>query len=89
MRFAKWLTTFLTEKDIELDEYLDTHRGEEYRALPVGFIVEHMKIAPPKHRAHFKRALVRLDFANADIRDYLAHLGGALWEEADKYIAVV
>ena len=89
MRFGKWLDTFLSEKGIELDEYLDTYRGEEHRALPVGFITEHIKAAHPDERAKIKSTIVMIDFKNGDVRHYLAHLGAALWEEADRYIAVV
>lgn len=89
MRFGKWLDTFLSEKGIELDEYLDTYRGEEFRALPVAFVAEHIKIAPPTEREAIKTMLIKIDFKNGDVRDYLAHLGAALWEQADQYIAVI
>lgn len=89
MTFAKWITTLLDEKDIDMDEYLDTYRGDEFRALPVGFVVEHIKTAPPAERSKIKDMPVRIDFANGDARHFLAHLGAALWEQADEYIAVV
>lgn len=89
MRFGKWLTTFLEEKGIELDEYLDTYRGEMHRAMPVGFVTEHIKVATPREREAIKTMLVKIDFVNGDVRDYLAHLGAALWEKADEFIAVV
>ena len=88
-RFGKWLDTFLSEKGIDLDEYLDTYRGDEWRSVPVGFVTEHIKVAPPHEREAIKRTLVVIDFKNGDVRHYLAHLGAALWEKMDEFIAVV
>lgn len=87
-RFNKWLDTLIEEKGIDLSEILETRRGEEGRGLPVSFIVEHIKIAPAGEQAKIKDTLVKIDFLNGDICHYLAHLGAALWEIADEYIAV-
>jgi len=77
--FNNWLDTFIDEKGIDLEDTFEVE-GPEYgiNTIPYGVIIEHMKIAQPHEQAAIKNMLVRLDFANADIRDYLRHLGKAI-----------
>ena len=93
MRFNKWIDTLLEEKGIDVEESLTVFKGgdknAESRELTVGFIVEHIKVTGAETPAMVKNALVRIDFANGDVRDFLAHIGASLWDEADNYIAIV
>ena len=79
MNFKKWIDTFLSEKGIDLDHMFDV-QGPEWGSnfMSVGVIVEHMKIAPKTEQNAIKDMLVRIDFANASVLDYLKHLAGAL-----------
>ena len=79
MNFKKWIDTFLSEKGIDLD-HMFTVEGPEWGSnhMSVGVIVEHMKIAPKTEQDGIKNMLVRIDFANASVLDYLKHLAGAL-----------
>lgn len=86
MTFNKWLDTLVSEKDWDLDQDLETRRGNEVRYLPLSFVVEHMKVAPAHEQAKIKAMVVRIDFANGNILDFFAHLGAALWEQADQFV---
>ena len=87
--FSQWLDTYLSEAEIDLSEQLDVKRGDGMGQMPISFITEHMKLAPPEHTRPMKDTIVKIDFKNGDVKHYLAHLGQALWEEYDKYIAVL
>ena len=77
--FDNWIDTFISEKGIDLEQTFDVE-GPDWgtNTFPYGVIIEHMKIAPPAEQAKIKNMIVKLDFANADIKDYLRHLGKAL-----------
>lgn len=78
MKFEKWLDVFLSEKGIDLEEIIvvDGPSGENH--LPVACLVELMKRAPEHERKGLKVMMVKLDFLNAPIRPYLAHLAKAV-----------
>jgi len=46
--------------------------------MSYGVVVEHMKIASKAKQTALKSMLVKLDFHNAKIEDYLKHLAQAL-----------
>lgn len=90
MTFNKWFDTFLSEKGIDVSEDVDVIRDDgSIGSMPIGFIVEHIKVTSPEMRADIKKAIVKLDFINAPIAPFLGHLGRALWEEYGAYIAVI
>lgn len=77
--FARWLDTFLEEKEIGLEEVLEV-KGREWGTnyIPVGVLVQVMKRAPKHEQEAIKTMLVKIDFRNAPVRPYLAHLGQAI-----------
>ena len=90
MNFNKWLDTYLDEADIDLSEQIAVNRPDgSVGEMPIGFITEHMKVAPPDHQAKMKKTIVMIDFKAGDVKHFFAHLGQALWGEYDKYIAVL
>lgn len=77
--FSKWLDTFLEEKEIDMEEVL-TVKGKAWGTnyIPVGVVVRAMKMAPKHEQDAIKTMLVKIDFANAPVRPYLAHLAQAI-----------
>lgn len=76
--FDKWLDTFISEKGIDLEDTFDVEGPSGTNTMPYGVIIEHMKIAGPQEQKALKNKMVYLDFKNADIKDFLRHLGGAI-----------
>lgn len=66
-----YLEALITEKgtDLEADINLDGHFGLTWQML-VDFIVEQA----PEHHASIRTTLVKIDFLNGDVFDFLTHL---------------
>jgi len=73
--FQHWLITFCEEKEIDLSEPVIAGDGS---MLQVGDVLTCMMNAPTHEQTQIKKTLVRIDFKNADILDYLRHLANAL-----------
>lgn len=78
MTFSKWIDTFLSEKNIDSEELLSAEGPSGENIIPVGCLVELMKSAPAREQAGIKTMLVKIDFVNGDVRDYLRHLARAV-----------
>lgn len=76
--FNKWIDTFISEKDIDLEQCFSVEGPTGGNIMPYGVVVEHMKIANDREQSAIKTMLVKIDFANADVRRYLRHLGQAI-----------
>lgn len=65
-----YLTNLITEKGVDLDAEigLDGHFGLTYQML-VDFIA-----SEPEHHHQIRTMLVKIDFRNGDVFDYLRHL---------------
>ena len=79
MNFNKWLDTFLSEKEIDLDEDF-VIKGSCYENIfTYGAVVEQMKYnASAEEQAKMKAMLVKIDFQNGDVKRYIRHLAQAL-----------
>mgnify|MGYP003693749811 CR=1 FL=1 len=49
-----------------------------FNAIPLGVVIEHMKIAPATEQDVIKRTIIRLDFTNADVVPFFKHLARAI-----------
>ena len=76
--FDQWIDTFISEKGIDPEEMFEFEGASGHNDMPYGVVIEHMKIASPEEQAAVKNMIIKLDFKNADIKDYLRHLGKAL-----------
>ena len=76
--FAIWLDTFLAEKRIDLDHVLEAEGDFGTNFIPVEILADAMKAAPASEQAQIKAAIVRLDFNNAPILPFFAHLAKAI-----------
>ena len=79
MNFNKWLDTFLEEKQIDLERYLEIIGSDgNYNLIPVGIITEQIKKAPKHEQESIKKMMVKIDFINGDVLDYIGFLGKAI-----------
>ena len=78
MDFNTWLDTFLAEKEIDLEAFLEIETAFALNLIPVGVIIEHMKIAPAEEQVALQHMLIKLDFYHADILDFFKHLAQAI-----------
>ena len=76
--FARWIDTFLQEKEIDLESILEVPGPSGTNWIPVGALVEMMKGAPKHEQQGIKSMIVRIDFANGDVLDYFKHLAQAV-----------
>ncbi len=78
MTFKTWLTTFLDEKGIDLDEVIEVEGPSGLNHIPTQCLVEMMFRAPKSEQDGIKTMLVKIDFVNAPVRPYLKHLAKAI-----------
>ena len=71
----KWLNTFVEEKEIDMERTFEYEIDGVWHYMPVGVIVENMHCAPRTEKDSIKRTIVKLDFLNRNIYDYLEFLG--------------
>ena len=85
MKFNDWIDTLIKEKEIDLS----TELYPTYGTVTVGFVVEHIKIAPENEQQLIKDMLVKIDFQNGDICHFLTYLAEPLKDVASQYIAII
>lgn len=73
--FTKWLDTFLDEKGIDQEEILEFEVKEEKQFMPVAVVVEFMANSGKDNQKKLKDQLVKIDFHNANVRDFLIYIG--------------
>lgn len=78
MNFAKWISTFLEEKGIDLEDTVTAEGASGTNWIPVGCLVDLMKQAPHHEQKAIKTMIVKIDFRNGNIMDYFAHLAKAV-----------
>jgi hypothetical protein len=78
MRFNQWIDTFLSEKDIDLEEVLEVEGGLGVNYIPVGALVDSLKGTTVKNQNQIRGIMIRIDFQNGDVRHLLKHLAKAI-----------
>jgi len=80
--FDKWLDTLLEEKGIDPESTIafdgPSAKSGTYNFMMLDVVVEALKNTSPAEQAAVKNMLVKIDFVNGDVVDYLRHLAGAL-----------
>ena len=73
--FTKWLDIFIDEKGLDLDETIE-FPGKEYNShiMTYGYVIENIKIMDSATQKKIKDMLVKIDFRNGDIKDFLNHI---------------
>lgn len=73
--FDRWLDTFMSEKEIDLEATFQLEGPKTgWNLIPYGSVVELMKKAPASEQAQLKTMLVKIDFVNGDVRDFMRHI---------------
>jgi len=77
--FIHWLRTFVEEKGLDREQVFEV-QGPVWglNSIPLGVVLEHIEIAPAHEQAAIKSMLVKIDFCNGDVTDYLRHLAQAI-----------
>lgn len=73
-----YLYTLLEEKGIDLDDTFEITTGGNLHIFEYGAILEAILSAPEGEQQAIRKNLVKIDFANGQIEDYLQHLAKAL-----------
>lgn len=76
--FGKWLDTLINEKGISTETVLEVPGASGTNFIPLECLISRMKQAPKKERDGMKDMLVKIDFVNASVLDYLRHLARAI-----------
>lgn len=77
--FTKWLDTFVEEKGIDTQKFLGVEGAEwGINLIPVGVVIQHIKLTSPEEQAQIKNVIVKIDFANGDVVDFFKHLAKAI-----------
>lgn len=76
MKFSTWINTFLSEKEIDLDEEITIEdQIGQTNWLTVGVVVEGMLNTTQAQQNGIKAMLVKIDFKHGNVREYLTYLG--------------
>ena len=78
MHFAKWLDTLVEEKGIDPEMLIEVEGPSGANIMPLEVVLDAMKATTPGKQAAIKTMIVRIDFANGDVVDYLKHLAQAI-----------
>jgi len=77
--FDTWLDTLIEEKGIDTESIeFDVMGKSGLNIIPLGVVIEHIKIASKEEQKQIKTILVQIDFANGDICHFFKHLSGAI-----------
>lgn len=76
---TKYLQDFFAEKTLDREQVFEVKAAfGTVNYIPAGIVIDTILIAPAKEKEQIARILRKLDFANADVMDFLKHLAGAL-----------
>lgn len=78
MNFSKWLDTFISEKNIDLERTFEFENQNGFNLMPYGVVVEAIKTTSGTERAKIKDTIVKIDFANGDVLHFFRFLGKGL-----------
>jgi len=78
MNFNTWLKTFVSEKGLDTEHRFFVEGPSGENSIPLGCVIDAIKMAPKHERDAIKTMLVKIDFRNGDVLDYFGHLAKAL-----------
>lgn len=78
-KFNEWLDTFIEEKGIDTNHTFEIE-GKEWdkNYIPVGVVIEHIKITTKQEQEQIKDMLVQIDFRNGDVLHFFGFLAKAI-----------
>lgn len=78
MTFTKWLDTFTSEKGLDMEHILTVKGASGDNMIPLGCVIDAIKSAPASEQNGIKTMIVKIDFHNAPVLPYFAHLAQAI-----------
>lgn len=78
MKFNEWLDTFISEKEIDTEQILEAEGNSGTNYIPVGVLIEHIKLAPANEKERIKDTIIKIDYKNGDVMHFFKHLAGAI-----------
>lgn len=76
--FDEWLDMFISEKEIDTDTIIEVEGPSGLNIMPVGVVIEHIKITTPEEQHQIKDILVKIDFFDGDVLHFFRHLAQAI-----------
>ncbi len=78
MRFKTWFDTFIAEKGIDTERRFEVEGASGTNSIPAGCVIEAIHAALAREQSAIKTMIVKIDFVNGDVYDYLRHLAQAI-----------
>ncbi|AFM40468.1 hypothetical protein Desaci_1451 [Desulfosporosinus acidiphilus SJ4] len=69
----KWFETFFEEKDMPFKTFEIEHHGTIH-LIDSDFVIKLIKTCSEEEKKAIQEMLIRIDFRNGDVNDYLHHL---------------
>ena len=76
--FNQWLDTLIEEKEINTEEQFQVQGQSGTNFMCYENVIEAIKSTSSNEQAGIKSVLVKIDFANGDIKHYFRHLAQAI-----------
>jgi len=75
MDFNTWIDTFIEEKGIDRETFIDVEsENGTPNSIPVGCVVDQLKVEEKSTQAQAKNIIVKIDFHNGDVMDFFKFL---------------
>lgn len=74
MNFAQWLDTFVQEKNLDTEHIFEVEGDGGANYIPLGCVIEQIKVFSDALQANVKRNIVKIDFANGDVLHFFEHI---------------
>ena len=78
IQFNKWLDTLIEEKGIDTEEPIEVEGPSGLNIMSVGVVLEAMKQTVGTEQKSLKNMLVKIDFMNGDVVDFIKYLAKPL-----------
>ena len=78
MNFTTWLNTFISEKNIDIEQVLEVEGESGTNWIPVECVLEAIKSASKAEQQGIKNTLVAIDFKNGNVLHFIKHLAQAI-----------
>ena len=78
MKFTEWLDTFIQEKELDTETPITVQGPSGPNYMTAQNVLDAIKQAPSHEQDAIKIMLIRIDFANASVLNYLKHLAKAI-----------
>lgn len=74
MTFNKWLDTFLSEKEIDINTEFTVESSGVIHFVSLDLLLNFIKKQPEETKSKIKKSIVYLDFHNSDVLDFFNHM---------------